>query len=110
MSEPEKLSFPSGLRFTPIFSRESIKFLKYGYGRATDQLNIEIRHGRITREEALGIAKELDGKVDVDNVNRFCEYLGISLEQYNAVIDSFVNVEIFTKDSGGHWVLRDERV
>lgn len=90
--------------------RESIKFLKYGYGRATDQLNIEIRHGRITREEALGIAKELDGKVDVDNVNRFCEYLGISLEQYNAVIDSFVNVEIFTKDSGGHWVLRDERV
>ena len=30
-----------------------MKFIKYGYGRATDQLCIEIRAGRISRDEAV---------------------------------------------------------
>jgi len=40
-----------------------MKFLKYGYGRATDQLNIEIRNGRMERDEALRLARKLEGKL-----------------------------------------------
>ncbi len=90
--------------------RERVKYLKYGYGRATDQLNIEIRNGRLERGEALEIAKRLDGEVDENNVVALCEYLGIDREEYDEVMDSFVNQDLFEKDSNGEWVLRFERV
>jgi len=89
--------------------RERIKYLKYGYGRATDQLNIELRHDRITRDDALAIAKKIDGEVDEENVKSFCEYLGLSISDYNLIIDSFVNTEIFKKDDRDNWLLREER-
>ena len=44
--------------------RERIKFLKYGYGRATDQLNIAIKSNLISRKKALKLADKIDGKVD----------------------------------------------
>jgi hypothetical protein len=89
--------------------REHIKYLKYGYGRATDQLNIEIRYGRITRKEALDIVLKIDGNVDPNNVTKFCEYLGISIDRYNSIVDSFVNTDIFKKSSNGNWVLKESR-
>ena len=36
--------------------RERVKYLKYGYGRATDQLNIAIRSNLISRKKALAYA------------------------------------------------------
>ena len=92
------------MRFIDI--RERIKFLKYGYGRATDQLNIEIRAGRISRSEALQIAKEIDGKVSEENIRDFCELIEISREAFDATIDSFVNEEIFFRTDCGDWDLR----
>ena len=89
--------------------RERIKYLKYGYGRATDQLNIELRHGRITREDALAIAKNIDGKVEQCNINKFCNYLGISIDKYNLIVDSFVNSDIFMKSKDGNWIMKEER-
>jgi len=39
-----------------------LKFLKMGYGRATDQAAMDVRRGLMTREEALKIAEEYDTK------------------------------------------------
>ncbi len=89
--------------------RERVKYLKFGYGRATDQLNIELRNKRITRPEALNIAKEIDGKVDLKNVEAFCEYIDIGLDEYHDIMDSFVNYDIFEKDNSDEWVLRYDR-
>ena len=50
--------------------REHIKYLKFGYG-ATDQLNIEIRSGHITRAEALDKALKIDGDVSEENIKDF---------------------------------------
>ena len=80
--------------------REHIKYLKYGYGRSTDQLNIELRNGRISREEALNIAIELDGNYDENNRQEFCDYLQISEKHFQSVVDSYVNRDIFEKVSG----------
>ena len=90
--------------------REHIKYLKFGYGRATDQLNIEVRHGRITRQEAIKIVKEIDGQVSPENIKRFCEYLDISIHKYNEIVDSFVNSDIFKRaPNGRNWVLKEDR-
>ena len=88
--------------------REHIKYLKYGYGRATDQLNIAIRNGRIKRDEALDIVKEIDGNYDIENKDTFCKYLDITTTKFDQIVDSFVNTEIFEKTSEG-WKFKFER-
>jgi len=79
-----------------------MKFLKFGYGRATDQICIEIRAGRMSREEgvvALGLTKE--GCYPVKYLNDFLKYLNIDEEKYNEVLDSFTNKMIFEIDDEG---------
>ena len=90
--------------------RERIKFLKYGYGKATDHLNILIRQNKITRKKGLRIVKKIDGKVEKKNIKEFCNYLGINISKYNDIMDSFVNHEIFVKDNKGQWRLKFERI
>ena len=90
--------------------RERIKYLKFGYGRATDQLNIELRGGRIERAEALAIAKRTDGAVDENNIREFCEFIDIDREDYDDIMDSFVNHDIFERGPNGEWQSRYERV
>ena len=80
--------------------REHIKFLKFGYGRATDQLNISIRNSRISRQEALSIVKTIDGEFSLESRKEFCEYLDISEDYFTQVVDGFVNTELFTKIDG----------
>jgi len=88
--------------------REHIKFLKYGYGRASDQLNIEIRNKRISRKEALEIAKKTDGVYSLENKKEFCAYLDMTGEEFQEVLDSFVNHDIFEiKDN--EWVMKNPR-
>ena len=89
------------MRFIDI--RERIKYLKYGYGRATDQINIELRNGRITREEGLAIVKEIDGRVSRENEDAFCDYLGISREEYLKIVDGFINRNIFDSPMLGEY-------
>lgn len=94
------------MRFIDI--RERFKWLKYGYGRATDQVNIDIRNGVISRKEAIEIVKSLDGKASVKSINQFCDYLEIGLDEYESIRDSFVNKEIFLKSISGEWKLKNE--
>lgn len=88
--------------------REHIKYLKFGYGRATDQLNIEIRSGHITRAEALDKALKIDGDVSEENIKRFCKYLDINRNYFDILVDRFVNKNIFEKKND-KWELKNER-
>ena len=38
------------------------KFLKFGFGRATDLVSVSLRRGRITRKQGLELIKLHDGK------------------------------------------------
>ena len=89
--------------------RERIKYLKYGYGRATDQLNIAIRSNLISKKKALRIVKKIDGEVDKKNISSFCKYLNISRNEYDKIINSFVNHDLFLKDNKGGWKLKVNR-
>lgn len=90
--------------------REHLKYLKYGYGRATDQLNIALRNGVISRESALEIAKEIDGDVSSESIKKFCAYIGVPENNFYEVRDSFVNTDIFSRKDENNWELINERV
>jgi len=83
--------------------REHLKWLKYGYGRTTDQINIALRNGAITREEGLKIVKERDGKLTKEMKKEFCDLIEITEDHFNKVRDTFVNKDIFKKNEEGEW-------
>ena len=89
--------------------REHLKWVKYGYGRATDQVNIYIRNGQMTRAEGLKIVKEIDGNIDSEHKKEFCQYIGITEKEFDRIRDTFVNTDLFKKDSNGEWFLRENR-
>lgn len=61
--------------------RDYLKFIKRGMGRTNHLANIEIRAGRMTREEGAALAAEYDGK-EPKSLIPFCEMLGITKEQF----------------------------
>ncbi|MDC6449544.1 N-acetyl sugar amidotransferase [Pseudomonadales bacterium] len=77
-----------------------MKFIKYGYGRATDQICIEIRAGRMTRDEGVEALKNTDeGNVPMKYAPDFLEYLGITEKQFLDNLDSFTNKALFERNS-----------
>ena len=84
-----------------------MKFIKYGYGRASDQLSIEIRANRLTRNEAIERLKNTsEGKLPKKYINDFQEFIGISEEYFQKVLDRFTNKSLFKLDSDGN-LLKD---
>ena len=74
---------------------QMIKYLKYGFGRASDYINEEIRQNRITRSEAIKIVKKYDGKCSEKYIKQFCRYINININQFWDVMFKFVNKDLF---------------
>lgn len=81
------------------------KYLKFGFGRATDLACIHIRRGRLTREDGINIAKNLDGKFPWEYLGKSLEDilnpLKISLDEFMKLCDQFTNKRIFKRDENG---------
>jgi N-acetyl sugar amidotransferase len=84
---------------------EYFKYLKFGFGRATDHACLHIRRGRLTREMGLTIVKRLDGKFPYEylgkNLVDILEPLNISVQQFISICDKFTNKKIFKCDAAG---------
>ena len=84
---------------------EYFKFLKFGFGRATDHACLHIRRGRLSREIGLSIVKRLDGKYPIEYLGKSLEDilypLGISVDEFNRICDKYTNKKIFKRDISG---------
>ena len=83
------------------------KFLKYGFGRATDHASIEIMHGRISREQGLKLVKQYEGKIPRKYLKKFLEFADMSMDDFIGICDEFTNKEIFKVDKNQN-VVRDK--
>jgi hypothetical protein len=82
-----------------------MKFIKFGYGRATDQLCIEIRAGRMSRAEAIvALARSSEGRVPWRYIPDFLAYTGFSEEDFHATLDAFTNRQLFVCGNDGSLV------
>ena len=85
-----------------------LKYVKYGFGRATDHASIDIRNKRISREEGLKLVKKFDGKYPNYGVSNFIKYSGMSKEEIDNIIDSFTNPVLFAQDKSGKFIKDSE--
>lgn len=78
-----------------------LKYVKYGFGRASDHACIDIRNKRITREEGLKLVKQYDGKYPHLSINAFIQYSGMTKQEVDHIIDSYTNPILFKMNSDG---------
>ena len=81
-----------------------LKYVKYGFCRATDHACTDIRNGRITRQEGIELVKKYDGKYPHYAIKKYIEYSSLNQEEIDKVIDSFTNRQIFKTDNKGNFV------
>lgn len=81
------------------------KFLKFGFGRATDLACMHIRRGRLSRQDGIEVVTKLDGKFpwtylgkEIDQILR---PLGINIDEFINICDRFTNKKLFKRDSLG---------
>jgi hypothetical protein len=88
------------------------KFLKFGFGRATDLACLHIRRGRLNRQDGLDAVKRLDGLFPWEYLGKSLEDiikpLDISLDEFIILCDKFTNKKIFKRDGNGALV-KDHR-
>lgn len=84
------------------------KFLKFGFGRATDIACLHLRRDRITRQDAQDMVRRHDGKFPWTYLDKPIEEilapLDLSVEDFVKICDRFTNKKIFLKDARGNLV------
>jgi N-acetyl sugar amidotransferase len=83
-----------------------LKYLKFGYGRATDDASMEIRHGRMTREEGILLVEQYD-PVTPRTLKTYLDFMGITEKQFYDWVEPMRDPDIWEKNSQGVWKVRD---
>ncbi|MBT3889469.1 MAG: N-acetyl sugar amidotransferase [Planctomycetaceae bacterium] len=87
------------------------KYLKYGFGRATDIANNQIRRGRLLRKDALEMVRRHDGQYPASCLGKSLEIIlgeiDMSKEAFDLICDRFTNKQLFQTDTSGQ-LLRDK--
>ena len=83
------------------------KFLKFGFGRATDHASIDIRNKRLTRDEGLEKVKRYEGKIPTKYIDEFLDEFEFSKEEFLKICDKFTNKDLFKTDNKNN-LIRDE--
>jgi len=82
------------------------KYIKFGFGRATDIINNMIRRGIIDRENGLEIVKKHDGMYPSvylgKSLEDILEHIGMTVVEFNNICDTFTNKNIFKTDSNNN--------
>lgn len=79
---------------------QMIKYLKFGFGFATDEACYDIREGRLSREDGIWLLNKYDGKCADRYIDAFCDYIEITKEEFWEKVDSVVNRDLFHKENG----------
>ena len=81
------------------------KFLKFGFGRATDLACLHIRRGRLTRQDGLEAVKRLDGRFPWEYLGKslgdILQPLDMTVDEFIRICDKFTNKKIFKRDVSG---------
>jgi N-acetyl sugar amidotransferase len=83
-----------------------LKWHKFGFTRTYDNLSLEIRNGRLTRDEAIEILRERGDEAPLDDIRVFCDHVGISTSRFEEIVEGFRNPDIWTRRDGV-WQIED---
>ena len=80
-----------------------LMYLKFGFGRATQDSGIEIRRGAMTRDQAINLARLYDNHFPKENIEKYLNYYEISIGEFEKILDKWANKKLFEKKNN-KWV------
>jgi N-acetyl sugar amidotransferase len=84
------------------------KFIKYGFGRATDLACMHLRRGRLSRQDAITAVRKYDGRFPTEylgwKLEQILDQIGMTMDEFVKVCDRFTNRKLFLCDSRGQLV------
>ena len=84
------------------------KYLKLGFGRVTDQVNLAIRRGMLSREEGRRIVELREGKFPWSYLGKPLEEMlneiDVTLDEFVEICDKYTNKDLFLCDEAGNLV------
>ena len=72
-----------------------LMYLKFGFGRATQDAGIEIRRGAMTREQAVNLVTLYDGHYPEEFEELYLDYFEMTREEYIEVLHKWTNRDLF---------------
>lgn len=82
--------------------KDYMKYVKFGYGRASDHVCKDIRAGIMTREEGIEIIRKMD-PIKSKDLYRWLDYVGWTEEYFDEVADRFRDPRVWWIDEKGEW-------
>jgi hypothetical protein len=80
-----------------------LKFIKLGYGRASDHAGKDIRAGIMTREQGIEMVRKYDHVKSRRDLDRWLQYVGMTEEEFDATCDTFRDPRVWRIENG-QWV------
>ncbi|MDD4901326.1 MAG: N-acetyl sugar amidotransferase [Patescibacteria group bacterium] len=85
---------------------QMLKYLKFGFGKVTDQVSEAVRFKLMDRPAAIELVKKYDGKCADRFVKRFCNYIGITEDKFWEVAEAYRDKDIWEKGQDGNFKLK----
>jgi N-acetyl sugar amidotransferase len=79
-----------------------MKFVKFGYGRASDHASKDIRTGYMSREEGIEMVKKYDAVVSSD-LYHWLDYVDMTEEEFWSIADTFRDPRIWWIKNNEWW-------
>jgi N-acetyl sugar amidotransferase len=83
-------------------AHDLLKFVKFGYGRASDHASKDIRTGYMTREQGIEMVRRYDHVVSSD-LAYWLQYVNLSEEEFWKTADRFRDKRVWRSEDG-QWV------
>lgn len=77
-----------------------LMYLKFGFGRATQDACIEIRRGAMDRNQAINLVSIYDGEYPEIFNDLYLDYYEMNQKQFDEVLDKYANKTLFSKIDG----------
>ena len=72
-------------------------YLKFGFGRATQDAGIEVRRGAMTRNQAINLVRLYDNYYPDEFIKMYLDYYKMTKSEFDKVLDKWVNKKLFQK-------------
>lgn len=75
-----------------------LMYLKFGFGRGTQDVGIDIRRGALSREQGTQLAQLYDNHFPEEYLADYLDYYQMTEDEFMAVLDRHVNKSLFRKE------------
>jgi hypothetical protein len=80
-----------------------MKFIKFGYGRATDHASKDIRSGYMSREEGIEMVRKYDHVKPMRDLSRWLAYVRMTEQEFDQIADGFRDPRVWWIENGKWW-------